>query len=80
MPILVGRIALIAFLVAVTVTFIVIISAVPAMGITILEKKIRRLPERNRKTLDQFLYPMCPRHYRVMDVSFPLAERPLGSS
>ena len=50
MPLFFGRIALIASLVAATVAFIVVLSAVPAMGITILDKKIRRLPERNRKT------------------------------
>ena len=59
MPILVGRIALIAFLVAVTVTFIVVISAVPAMGITILDKKIRRLPERNRRTFWISFFTLC---------------------
>ena len=59
MPILVGRIALIAFLVAVTVTFIVVISAVPAMGITILDKKIRRLPERNRNTFWSSFFTLC---------------------
>ena len=59
MPILVGRIALIAFLVAVTVTIIVVISAVPAMGITILDKKIRRLPERNRRTFWISFFTLC---------------------
>ena len=50
MPLFFGRIALIASLVAAAVAFIVLLSAVPAMGVTILDKKIRRLPERNRKT------------------------------
>ena len=50
MPIFVARIAFIAFLVAVVITFIVVLSALPAMGITILDKKLRRLPERSHKT------------------------------
>ena len=59
MPILVFRIALIASLVAVTVAFIVVLSAVPAMGITILDKKIRRLPERSRKTFWISFFTLC---------------------
>ena len=59
MPIFFGRIALIAFLVAVTATFIVVVSAVPAMGITILDKKIRRLPERNRRTFWISFFTLC---------------------
>ncbi len=59
MPIFVGRIALIAFLVAITITFIIVVSAVPAMGITIIDKKIRRLPERSHKTFWISFFSLC---------------------
>lgn len=59
MPIFFGRIAIIASLVAATIVFIVVLSAVPAMGITILDKKIRRLPERSKKTFWICFSIMC---------------------
>ncbi|MBO54830.1 MAG: hypothetical protein CL886_04125 [Dehalococcoidia bacterium] len=59
MPILVGRIALIAVLVTVTIVFIIVLSAVPAMGITILDKKIRRLPTRSHNTFWISFFILC---------------------
>ena len=59
MPIFVARIAFIAFLVAVVITFIVVLSALPAMGITILDKKLRRLPERSHKTFWISFFILC---------------------